>query len=205
MRCRIGSLCIALGIILLVAALGLLIYNRWDGWRAGQAVADIQDALEDEEQSENFAETAGGGEYSGDGEMDTIEIDGYEYIGTLSIPDYGLKLPVMSEWSYPGLKIAPGRYSGSVWTDDLIICGHNYERHFGNLRYLEEGDPITFTDVYGNVTAYEVEEVIILRPTDVETMMRRENGEWDLTLFTCTIGGQTRVTVRCSRTDEQEN
>ncbi len=133
--------------------------------------------------------------------MRTIEIDGYLYIGTLSIPSYGLELPVMSEWSYPGLKIAPGRYTGSVWTDDLIICGHNYERHFGNLKYLEAGDEITFTDVDDNVFNYQVEEVYILQPTDVEEMVSQSSGEWDLTLFTCTIGGQTRVTVRCSRTE----
>ncbi len=29
---------------------------------------------------------------------------------------------------------------------------------------------------------------------DVEEMI---TGDWDLTLFTCTLGGQTRVTVRC--------
>jgi sortase A len=24
-----------------------------------------------------------------------------------------------------------------------------------------------------------------------------ESGDWDLTLFTCTTGGQSRITVRC--------
>lgn len=88
-----------------------------------------------------------------------------------------------------------------MWTNDLIICGHNYTRHFGNLRNLEPGDTLYFTDVNGNVYNYEVEESVILQPADVEEMMSRESGEWDLTLFTCTIGGQTRVTVRCSQTE----
>jgi sortase A len=26
-----------------------------------------------------------------------------------------------------------------------------------------------------------------------------ESDEWDLTLFTCTIGGKSRVTIRCER------
>lgn len=184
-----------LGILLIAGAAGLLGYNRWDNWRAGQSVTDIQDALEAAE------EESSGYDVPEDGVMRTVEIDGYKYIGTLSIPSYGLELPVMSEWSYPGLKIAPGRYSGSVWTDDLIICGHNYERHFGNLKYLEAGDEIAFTDVDGNVFTYQVEEVLILQPTDVEEMADQTSSEWDLTLFTCTIGGQTRVTVRCSRTE----
>ncbi|MCD7981085.1 MAG: sortase [Clostridiales bacterium] len=210
MRKKLGTACMALGLVLLLAAAALLAYNRWDDWRAGQSVAGIQDALEaaEEEYSDSSGIRGDGEDISGDGqdiiedgEMNSIEIDGYGYIGTLSIPSYGLELPVMAEWSYPGLKIAPGRYSGSVWNSDLIICGHNYTRHFGNLRNLEPGDTLYFTDVNGNVFYYEVEETVILRPTDVEEMMSRESGGWDLTLFTCTIGGQTRVTVRCSRTD----
>jgi len=34
----------------------------------------------------------------------------------------------------------------------------------------------------------------VLLPTAVEEMTA---GEWDLTLFTCTLGGRSRVTVRC--------
>ena len=53
-----------------------------------------------------------------------------------------------------------------------------------------------FTDVDGNVYNYEVAELETLQPAAVDEM---KSGEWDLTLFTCTIGGQTRVTVRCDR------
>jgi len=38
-----------------------------------------------------------------------------------------------------------------------------------------------------------------LMPTDIKEMT---SGEFDLTLFTCTVGGQYRVTVRCDRVDE---
>ena len=39
-----------------------------------------------------------------------------------------------------------------------------------------------------------------LNPTDVAGM---EAGDWDLTLFTCTVGGQSRVTVRFARAEPQ--
>ena len=55
-----------------------------------------------------------------------------------------------------------------------------------------------FTDVEVNRYEYGVEEVLTLEGTAVEEM---EAGDWDLTLFTCTIGGRLRVTVRCSRTE----
>ena len=40
---------------------------------------------------------------------------------TRSIPSIGLELPVMDQWSYAGLKIAPGRYSGTTYADDLVM------------------------------------------------------------------------------------
>ncbi len=198
-RRRAGTIFVVIGTVLLLAALSLLAYDKWDDWRAGQAVAQIQDELASDEDS--------GPTYDGsltynipeDGIMPTVNIDGYDYIGTLSIPRFGLELPVMSEWSYPGLKIAPGRYAGSVWTADLVICAHNYDRHFGNLKNLDPGDEITFTDVLGNAFAYEVAETEILQPADVDEML---DEQWDLTLFTCTVGGRTRVTVLCMRVDQ---
>ncbi|NLD88289.1 MAG: sortase [Clostridiales bacterium] len=127
-------------------------------------------------------------------EMPAETVDDNSYIGVLEIPDLKLVLPVISEWSYPRLKIAPCRYMGSAYTNDLIISAHNYGSHFGKLKNLRAGDNVTFTDMDGNVFRYEVVELETLKATDVEEM---ESGDWDLTLFTCTVGGQNRITVRC--------
>ena len=54
---------------------------------------------------------------------------------------------------------------------------------------------VTITDVDGHIFAYEVISLESLMPTAVEEM---ESGDWDLTLFTCTVGGRTRVVVRCA-------
>ena len=48
----------------------------------------------------------------------------------------------------------------------------------------------------GFVTVYEVAEVTTLQP---EAIAEMESGEYPLTLFTCTYGGQSRVTVRCTK------
>ena len=69
-------------------------------------------------------------------------------------------------------------------------------RHFGLIKNLHYGDDVTFTDMDGNTFRYQVIEVETLKPLAVEEM---KTGDWDLTLFTCTLGGATRVTVRCSR------
>lgn len=128
-------------------------------------------------------------------EMDAVEIDGDAYIGELSIPALGLTLPVMSQWSYAKLKRAPCRYEGSVQNRSMILLAHNYRRHFGQIHALTPGDAVWFTDVHGSATRYEVTLVETLGPK--ETARMRE-GDWDLTLFTCTYGGSSRVTVRCA-------
>ena len=129
-------------------------------------------------------------------EMPVVEIDGREYVGTLYLPTIGRTLPVLNGWSGELLKIAPCRYLGSAYNDNLIVMAHNYDSHFGRLKKLQIGDPVTFQDVEDHDFEYEVVSLEILNPEDVEPM---EEGDWDLTLFTCTIGGKTRITVRCAR------
>lgn len=129
-------------------------------------------------------------------EMKVVEIDGYGYIGSLRIPTLGLELPIMTDWSYPQLKIAPCRYSGNSFSDDLVIMAHNYPKHFGNLGDMRVGDIVTFTDMDNNISRYQVVALDILAATAVEDMTA---GEYDLTMFTCTYGGESRITVRCDR------
>ncbi len=129
-------------------------------------------------------------------EMPTVEHNGQTYIGVVEVPVLGLRLPVISQWTYPRLKIAPCRYQGSAYTNDLIIMAHNYKSHFGKLLNLRPGDDVYFTDMAGNAFRYQVIELETLAGNAVEDMSA---GDWDLTLFTCTLGGKTRVTVRCER------
>jgi sortase A len=96
----------------------------------------------------------------------------------------------MGDWSDRNLKLAPCRYSGTVYQDDLVISGHNYKTHFGRLNRISIGDRITFTDIDGNVFEFEVAEVEVLEATAIEDMI---SSDWQLTLFTCTYDGTTQV------------
>lgn len=129
-------------------------------------------------------------------EMPVETVNGMEIVGILQIPVLGLELPVISQWSYPNLKKAPCRYSGSAYLNNLVICGHNYASHFGSLKKLSEGDQAVFTDMDGNVFTYRMVEQDILLPDSPSSIEEMESGDWDLTLFTCTTGGQNRVTLR---------
>lgn len=127
--------------------------------------------------------------------MQTKTIDGIKYIGVLEVPELSLQLPVMSHWSLAGLKIAPGRYKGSVYKRNIIIAGHNYRSHFSRLKTLDIGSKIWFIDVEGNRFEYKVSDIEIIKGTNVKQM---EKGKWDMTLFTCTYGGQNRMALRCT-------
>ena len=129
-------------------------------------------------------------------EMQTINVNGYDYIGTITIPSLNLELPVMSDYDYDRLKISPCRYYGSIYTDDLIICGHSYKTHFKYLSNLKQNDIVVFSDVNGEMYFYEVLEIEVLNPKDVSKMI---DNEFDLTLYTCTNDGLNRVTIRCNR------
>ena len=191
MRRKLGIACMGMGAVLVLAALSLFLWNRQMDRQAGKTAAETM------EQMDQYQPSGVPDPY--DTAMTEVEIDGDFYIGSLSIPSLGLELPVMTDWSYPQLKIAPCRFTGSTKTDDLVVMAHNYTHHFGRLKELTAGETVFFTDMDRIVSRYEVAEVDILAPTAVEDMTA---GEYDLTLFTCTYGGQSRVTVRCVRVTE---
>lgn len=202
---RKGGLWITLGLLLIVAALSLVCYNLYDALRAEQSAWQIMNSLEvASAEDSRISAPAEASEKAAlpqepvleaQMEMPVKTVDGIEIVGILRIPALELELPIISQWSYPDLQTAPCRYSGSAYLNNLILCGHNYSSHFGRLKELREGDIVTFTDMDGNLFTYEMAERETLMPTSVEEMA---SGDWDLTLFTCTVGGKSRVTVRCT-------
>ncbi|KIR03187.1 putative sortase family protein [Lachnospiraceae bacterium TWA4] len=196
MRNKVGTIFTILGLLLIVAALSITIYNIYDENRAEEAANELLDHWPDIPK-----DTPDIPDYILDPTMDmpTKMVNGVECIGQLEIPVLNLKLPIISEWSYPKLRIAPCRFSGSAYLNNLVIAAHNYRRQFASLKELRSRDQVFFIDMAGNTFRYQVVDIEILNPTDVEKMV---SGNWDLTLFTCTIGGQTRITIRCNRVDE---
>lgn len=189
MRGKAGIVCILLGLVLLLVAGGQFARNEWENAQAGSR-ADRVIALMHQQivrRTEDPAETA------------AAQIDGYGYIGYISIPRLELELPVMDQWDEERLKTAPCRYSGSIRTEDLVLAGHNYRRHFGPIRRLVPGDEVTFTDMDGFTLRYLVAAVEIIDPSAVEETV---SGGYPLTLLTCTYGGKERIRVGCIRQEE---
>lgn len=208
-----GRIPTALGIVLIGAAIVISGYNLYDEHRAqtaaNSAVSMLQEDIIKARPAEVYPaeDQTLAPEQTGEFEipdyklnpkmsMPEQEVEGVEYIGTLQIPVLSLTLPVISEWSYPNLKLAPCRYEGSAYLDNLVIAAHNYKSHFGNLKNLSPGDRVILTDMDGNEFHYEVATIETLKPTAIEDML---STDYDLSLFTCTLSGNARVTVRCEK------
>lgn len=197
-----GILCMVIGAVLMTLALSLFISNQKEDRRAAEAAQETLVTLVEqiEEQHEetvsgNLQLPQGNNGHSLQIQMSTMEVEGNTYVGFLSLPALGMELPIMADWNYELLQLAPCLYSGTTFTNDMVLMAHNFQSHFGRINELQLGDELIFTDVTGGRLRYEVVAKDVLASTDVEEMIE---GAYDLTLFTCTYGGAERVTIRCN-------
>ncbi len=192
-----GKLIMLLGTVLVLLSMILTLYNSYEEKKAENLASDVLGQIG---MIPSADKTDGIPDYVVNPFMNLPkkEIDGRFYVGTVSVPKLNITLPVMEQWSYENFKISPCVYEGTPYLNNFIICAHNYRNHFGSLKNLNQGDKVSFKDFDGNVFKYEVLYTEILDNNAVEEM---SEGEWDLTLFTCTYGGATRVTVRCKNVE----
>lgn len=220
-RNGLGISFIILGIVCLGIALGVYVKNLAEQKNAQKASEQaIHELLELIPENEDKAETEPAEQTDvidslGTAEDANKEIPDYQlnpqmdmpkakvqeisYIGYIRIPALNLQLPLIHQTTKAYLKKAPCRLYGSAYLDNLVIGAHNYVRHFRNIGKLSYGDRITVTDLDGNTFLYEVATVEILKPNQGIALC---SGEWPLTLYTCTLGGRTRIVVRCERIEE---
>ncbi len=194
-----GKILIVLGVLCILGAGGLAFYNGYTESKAAELSAEVLLKLDMESIVTEKHDESTPPDYvvNPDMIMPEKEIDGRMYVGVVTVPNLEIELPVMAQWSYANFKISPCVYEGTPYKNNFIIAAHNYRKHFGSLDELEAGDKVYFKDMAGNEFAYEVMYTEIIDNNDIEGM---SSGDWDLTLFTCTYGGATRVTVRCRLT-----
>lgn len=202
---KTGIVFVFTGAVLILSALLLYFYNVHEDERAGRVSSDILCSIKAEITQTELPSNSPASEYVESvtlpaevpsEAMPVVSIGGYEYIGYISIPKLNLELPIMNDWSYMKLDMAPCRHSGSTVTDDLVIAAHNYMNHFANLSLLKVGDSVSITKMDGDKISYVVEEQRIVDGKAVEEVLVNE---YDLALYTCTYEGTTRIVVFCNR------
>ena len=222
---KAGIAFVGMGAVLLIAALLLFLYNEGSNAVKEEENQDIYEELYqiiEQQKEERAAEEspeipeeteivpleiqtteeemyAEPEETPAASSMTLATVDGYDYIGILEIPALELAVPILADWDEKKLDIAPCRHFGTVETDDLVIAGHNYRRHFLNLYKLNVGDEVRFTTMDGTEIDYTVAEKRTLEATAVDTVLE---SEYDLILYTCTYSGTERTAVFCERTEE---
>ena len=220
----IGRLLIVTGTLLLAAAVSLVVFNKLEDSSArkaaGKSLVTIKEYISENDGSsgsgndsqdtvtdDSSADTAEPEGSSGPGAEDTdgdqaLEIDGEFYIGLLTIPKLDLELPVTRDYSEANMSVAPSRWKGTLAGRDMMICGHNYAGFFLDLDQLAAGDQIIFTNLRGKQFFFTVGWTEIVSGWDTSAMLSGSD-DWDLTVFTCTWSGWSRVTVRAVRDKEQ--
>ena len=195
MRKWMGVICVILGVVCILSAAGFAVYNRWEDDQAEETaqdlLADVQSIMDETQPGQPLPDDT----EQIPTEMETVNVGGYDCIGILSVPVLDLELPVLTDWSYAKLKKAPCHYYGSYYETDFVIAAHNYKSHFGRLSQLQPGDIVIFTDVNGADHCYEV---VLLETLPKEATQEMITSGFALSLYTCTPGGASRVTVRCN-------
>ena len=172
---------------MLLLALGIKLYFFLEDRAGGEQAQQIMEQLA-------IAAPPRASEDSATKEDDSASMD-YNVAGVLSIPTLALTLPVLSQCTDELLKVSVCLYGGNVTNPPqrLIIAGHDYKSHFGNIPEMALGNEIRFTSLDGIETTYHITEITAISESDFEGL---EQGDWDITLFTCDFIGNKRILVR---------
>jgi sortase A len=143
------------------------------------------------------------------GYEDILDITGTGIMGYISIPTIKVELPIYHGTSEGVLNIATGHLQGSSLpvggtNTHAVISAHRglpSAKLFSDLDKLYVGDTFTIT-ILNEVLTYEVEEILIIEPTEVDKLAVIPNGDY-VTLMTCTPYGINthRLLIRSHRID----
>ena len=199
MKSKTGWIILLAGLLCMMAALAVFLFNQNESHQAKTASAKIVAALSEqiaEEGEENHEETFPTD--ITDRTMPEMTVDGERYAGILRIPELELELPVLAFFDYDSLQVTPCFYSGTIYRRNMVIGAHNYDAHFGRISALGIGSEVDFTDVENNTYRCRVVNLETLKPDQNDVLTEKAHeGDWDITLFTCNYSGTERVTVRC--------
>ena len=219
-------------ILALSAGLSLLLYptvsDYWNSLHASQAVADyaenvrnleaekyeqvLQDAKSYNQMLPYEQTTFALSEEEKEAYDALLDISGTGVMGYIEIPTVNISLPVYHGTEDAVLQIAVGHLEWSSLpvggeSTHCVLSGHRglpSAKLFTNLDKLVVGDKFVMR-VLDEVLTYEVDQILIVEPTDVSTLII-EAGKDLCTLVTCTPYGinSHRLLVRGHRIENQD-
>jgi sortase A len=141
-----------------------------------------------------------------------LNFDGSGIMGYLEIPKIKVRLTIYHGTDEPTLENGVGHLEGTSLpiggnSTHCVLSGHRglpSAKLFTDLDKLENGD-LFYIYILGETHAYEVDQVLVVEPTQVESLKITPEQDY-VTLLTCTPYGVNshRLLVRGHRTEVRE-
>ncbi|MBQ3527022.1 MAG: hypothetical protein IJA52_00505 [Clostridia bacterium] len=172
----VSIVCLALGIALILLAVGAIGYTV-----IGQNAATERNERIISSFFDTVPEISDGFIYErSDYHMPTLQLEGVDVIGIVEVPQLSAKLPVCASWDKMEASLIPSRLSGSVYDSSLVIGGADSK---GQLDFFEEicvGDTVFFTDVTGDRFEYIVSSIDVIKNVPTGELIEEND---DLLMF----------------------
>lgn len=178
---RFGKVLLIVGIVLISTSAIMVMKYKFDDINSGKIIKDVLQKIENYDT-----------QYYNDSKL--YHINDTQYIGVLKIPSLNVVLPICSEWNNDNSEKGVCRYLGSIEERNFILAGHNYRSMLRRLSEIETGSEIIITDINQVEYHYTVTYTEVVGGYNSKVMT---SGEWDMTVFTCTLPGNSRYAVRC--------
>lgn len=220
-------------LLVLLAGLSLVLYpsfsDWWNSMHMSRVITDYVNLIEDLDEDEYAGLIEAAHEYNRslltrtNGYATTAEqkakynsllnVAGNGVMGYIEVPTIGVSLPLYHGTDATVLQVAIGHLEWSSLpvggeSTHCVVSGHRglpSAKLFTHLDKVREGD-IFILRILDEVFTYEVDQILIVEPDQVESLMISE-GEDLCTMFTCTPYGINthRLLVRGHRIENQED
>jgi sortase A len=170
----VQKICIFVGVCLLVGAIVILAFWRWNisssEKQAQYYVSTLQELIPEPQNAVP--------EERRDNTMSVLSVDGIDFVGLIELPRYGSVLPVCADWGNPSEY--PCRFGGSIYDGTMQIGATTQKGQYDFYRELSVGDTVSYTDVEGNRYTFTIASLRYEEHVDQAALQQEDSA---LTLF----------------------
>ena len=128
------------------------------------------------------------------------KINGHKVVGIINIPEVNLKYPILETTTEETLNLSITKFWGKEINEigNVTLAGHNNLSGvmFGKIKNLKIGDVIELTDIQNVTLKYEIFKTYVIDPNDISCILPENESTREVTLITCTKGGNNRYIVK---------
>lgn len=180
--------CLIISIIIVSVIIGIKYIKEYTSEnKTKEVIASINEKINNKENDELIKEI-------------DEQINGHKVVGIIKVPKLDLEYPILETTTVETLNLSITKFWGNEINEigNVTLAGHNNLSGvmFGKIKKLEKGDIIELTDIQNVTLKYEVFKTYIIDPNDISCILPEEEGTREVTLITCTVGGENRFIVK---------